>query len=106
MVKGTKVPTSSVPQPLISRVVTIEQSDSDSEQSAQFASIQQQHKYVVPDYRILTAGHNETVLGVFAIFLEKSAPCLCWKRDRTIGTQFHAYRWANLNAYTGIPVDP
>ncbi len=44
-------------------MVTIEQSDSDSEQSAQFVGIQQQHKYVVPDYRILTADHNETVLG-------------------------------------------
>jgi hypothetical protein len=45
-------------------VVTIEQSDSDSEQSAQFAGILQQHEYGVPDYhRILTAGHNETVLG-------------------------------------------
>jgi hypothetical protein len=44
MVKGTKIPrqsTSSLPQPLTSRVVTIEQSDSDSEQSAQFAGIQQ-----------------------------------------------------------------
>jgi hypothetical protein len=64
--KGTKVPkkyASSVPQPLASRVVTIEQCDSDSEQSAQFAGIQQQHKYVVPDYRILPADHNETVLG-------------------------------------------
>jgi hypothetical protein len=43
MVKGTKVPmpsTNPVPQPLTSRVVTIEQSDSDSEQSAQFAGIQ------------------------------------------------------------------
>jgi hypothetical protein len=44
-------------------VVTIEQSDSDSEQSAQFAGIQQQYKHVVHDYRILTADHNETVLG-------------------------------------------
>ncbi len=44
-------------------MVTIEQSDSDSEQSAQFAGIQQQHKYVIPDYRILNADHNETVLG-------------------------------------------
>jgi hypothetical protein len=64
--KGTKVPkkyASSVPQPLTSRVVTIEQSDSDSEQSAQFAGIQQRYNYVVPDYRILTADHNETVLG-------------------------------------------
>ncbi len=30
---------------------------------AQFVCIQQQHKYVVPDYCILTADHNETVLG-------------------------------------------
>jgi hypothetical protein len=64
--KGTRVPrqsTSSAPQPLTSRVVTIGQSDSDSDQSAQLAGIQQQHKYVVPDYRILTVDHNETVLG-------------------------------------------
>ncbi len=64
--KGPKVPkkyASSVPQPLTSRVVTFEQSDSDSEQSAQFAGIQQQYKHVVPDYHILTADHNETVLG-------------------------------------------
>jgi hypothetical protein len=40
--KGPKVPkkhASSSPQPLTSRVVTIEQSDSDSEQSAQFAQL-------------------------------------------------------------------
>jgi hypothetical protein len=64
--KGTKVPkkyASSAPQPLTLRVVAIKQSDSDSEQSAQFAGIRQQYKYVVPDYRILTADHNETVLG-------------------------------------------
>ncbi len=45
----------------------MERSDSDSEQSAQlapnFAGILQQHKYGVPDYRILTAGYNETALG-------------------------------------------
>jgi hypothetical protein len=64
--KGPKVPkkyASSLPQPLTSQVVTIEASDSDSEQSAQFAGIQQQYKHVVPDYRILAADHNETVLG-------------------------------------------
>ncbi len=44
-------------------MVTIEQSDSDSEQSAQLVSILQKHKYGVPDYHILTAGHNETALG-------------------------------------------
>ena len=72
MVKGIKVPkqsTSSVPQLLTSRVVTIEQSGSDSEKSALFAGIQQQHKYVVSDYRILTADHNETALGESALFL-------------------------------------
>jgi hypothetical protein len=52
-----------VPQTLTSPVVTIEQSDSDSEQSAQFVGIRQQHKYGVSDYRILTADHNETALG-------------------------------------------
>ncbi len=55
MVKGIKVPkqsTSSVPQPLTSQVVTIQQSDSDSEQSAKFASILQQHKYDVPESRL------------------------------------------------------
>ncbi len=55
--------TSSVPQPLTSRRVTIAQSDSDSEQSAQFAGIQEQHEFGVPDYRILSAGHNENALG-------------------------------------------
>ncbi len=38
---------------------------------------------------------------VFALFLEKSAACLCWKQDRTIGTQFHAYQRANAD--TGRP---
>jgi hypothetical protein len=53
MVKGAKVPkqsTSSVPQPLTLQVLTIEQSDSDSEPSAQLAGFLQQHKYGVPDY--------------------------------------------------------
>jgi hypothetical protein len=66
MIKGEKIPTSttsSVPQPLTSRVVTIKQSDLDSEQSAHFTGILQEQNYCVPDYRILTAGHNETVLG-------------------------------------------
>ena len=56
--KGTKVPKKyarSTPQPLTSRVVTIEQSDSDSEQSAEFAGIQQQYKYVVTLLSLSTA---------------------------------------------------
>ncbi len=69
--KGPKVPkyyASPVPRPLTSRVASHWQllkrnPDSASEQSAQFAGIQQQHKHVVPDYRILTEDHNESVLG-------------------------------------------
>ncbi len=45
------------------REVTITQSDSDSEESAQFAGIQRQYKPVVSDYRILSAEHNVHVLG-------------------------------------------
>ncbi len=62
--KGPKVKhTSSVPQQLTARRVTIAQSDSDSEQSAQFAGIQRQYKSVVSDYCILSAEHNVNVLG-------------------------------------------
>ncbi len=102
--KGPKVKrTSSVPQPLTARKVTITQSDSDSEQPAQFAGIQRQYKPVVPDYRILSAEHNINVLGekwseVLATFLRKSAACLCWKRDRVLGLQFQAYRRVNPNS--------
>jgi hypothetical protein len=62
--KGPKVKrTSSVPQPLTARKVTITQSDSDSEQSAQFAGIPRQYKPVIHDYRILSAEHNINALG-------------------------------------------
>ena len=62
--KGPKVKrTSSAPQPLTARKVTITQSDSDSEQSASFAGIQRQYKPVVFDYRLLSADHNINALG-------------------------------------------
>ena len=58
-----KSTTSSRPQPLTSRVVSVEESDSDSEQSANFAGVMEAEIASQLDYRILTAGNNVIVLG-------------------------------------------
>jgi len=62
------------PQPLTSRVVSVEESDSDAEQSADFAGVMQQQLASYLDYRVLTMDNNAIVLGTKCIRSFEKSP--------------------------------
>ena len=61
-------------QPLTSRVVSVEESDSDAEQSASFAGVMKQQLASYLDYRVLTMDNNAIVLGTKCIRSFEKSP--------------------------------